>query len=263
VTPRLAVELIRRGFRRHATYRAATLAGVVTNTMFGFLRGAVLVAAIDAAAQPIAGYDRARALTYVWLGQALIAPIAIFRWTEIADRIRTGELAGDLSRPADFQGWWLCDDLGRGAYQCVARGVTQLTIGALVGQLAAPASLARLPAFVLSVGLAVVVSFGLRFLVNVWVFWTLDARGPTALYSVLAVALSGFIVPIDFYPDWLVAVQRVLPFASLVQGPIDVWIGTRDAIEVLALQLLWAIALLALGRVVVGSATRRLVVQGG
>lgn len=263
MTPRLAVELIRRGFRRHATYRAGTVAGLVTNTVFGLLRGAVLVAAIEAAAAPIAGFDRARALSYVWLGQALIAPVALFRWTDIADRIRTGELATDLARPADFQAWWLCDDLGRGLYQVATRTVAQLAVGALLGQLLAPQPWPRVLAFALGVVLAVVVSFGVRFLANLWVFWTLDARGPIAVYQVLCIGLSGFVVPIDFYPDWLATLQRLLPFASLVQAPIDLYLGNRAPLGVLALQALWAVTLLAAGRAVLVAATRRLEVQGG
>src|SRR6266508_505551 len=36
-------EVARRGFRRHATYRAATAAGVFTNTVFGFIQAFVLI----------------------------------------------------------------------------------------------------------------------------------------------------------------------------------------------------------------------------
>ena len=41
---RLYWEVSRRGYRRFATYRAATLAGIFTNTAFGFMRAYVLVA---------------------------------------------------------------------------------------------------------------------------------------------------------------------------------------------------------------------------
>lgn len=260
---RLAIELVRRGFRRHATYRAATVAGIVTNTVFGIVRGSILIAALRAAGTPIGGYDEARTLAYVWLGQALIGPIAIFRWTEIADRIRTGELASDLARPADFQAWWLCDDLGRGLYQIVARGAAMFVIGLLLTDMVLPDAPWRWAALALSVLLAVVISFGARFLANLWVFWTLDARGPLALYTLFGVALSGFVVPLDFFPPWLAALQRALPFAGMVQAPIDVYLGTRSAWSVLLLQGLWGVALLLAGRAVLTVAVRRLVVQGG
>jgi ABC-2 type transport system permease protein len=69
------------GWRRWSSYRAATFAGLFTNTAFGFLRAAVLLAALKVAG-PIGGYDLADALTYVWLGQGLIMAIGIWRWSE-------------------------------------------------------------------------------------------------------------------------------------------------------------------------------------
>ncbi len=50
---RLYWEVFRHGYRRWATYRAATAAGVFTNSVFGFLRAYVLVAVFAASATMI------------------------------------------------------------------------------------------------------------------------------------------------------------------------------------------------------------------
>jgi ABC-2 type transport system permease protein len=55
------------GSRRYATYRQATVAAIFTNTVFGFLRCSVLLAVIPAA-DTVAGYDRHRMATFVWVG---------------------------------------------------------------------------------------------------------------------------------------------------------------------------------------------------
>ena len=55
-------------FRRYSTYRLAIFAGVVTQSVFGFIRVSVLFAAIAAAGGTLAGYDQRTASTYVWLG---------------------------------------------------------------------------------------------------------------------------------------------------------------------------------------------------
>lgn len=65
------------GFRRYATYRQATVAAVVTNSVFGFLRLAVMLAVIDAGARAVAGYDAARLATFVWAGQGLIGVVLL------------------------------------------------------------------------------------------------------------------------------------------------------------------------------------------
>ena len=63
----------RAGFRRYATYRQAMVAAVFTNTVFGFLRGAVMLAVVGAGAA--AGYDQPRLMTFVWAGQGLIGVV--------------------------------------------------------------------------------------------------------------------------------------------------------------------------------------------
>lgn len=59
---------------RYATYRRATLAGLTTNIVFGLLRVAVLLA-VPAERGTVAGYDRATAVTYAWLGQGLLTVV--------------------------------------------------------------------------------------------------------------------------------------------------------------------------------------------
>lgn len=51
----------------------AILAGVITQSVFGFLRVGTLFSAIAAARGTLAGDDQQQVSTYVWLGQALLA----------------------------------------------------------------------------------------------------------------------------------------------------------------------------------------------
>jgi ABC-2 type transport system permease protein len=259
---RAYVELARAGWRRYATYRAATLAGLFTNTVFGFLRAAVLIAALRTAGT-IAGWDRSDALTYTWMTQGLIMFVAIWQWNDIALRVQTGDVATDLQRPVDFQAQWLATDYGRALYQLLARGLPPFLVGALVYELRLPTHASTWLAFACSLVLAVTVSYGIRFIVNVSAFWLLDWRGANGLSTVLATALSGMLVPIAFFPSWAERVLVVLPWAAFVQAPIDVFLERPDANFWLVRQTFWALVLLALGRVMFDAATRRLVVQGG
>ena len=85
------------GFRRHATYRQAMFAAMFTNTVFGFIRAAVMLAVAGAGA--VVGYDEARLMTFVWVGQGLIGVVLLWAPTELADRIRSGDVIADLLRP--------------------------------------------------------------------------------------------------------------------------------------------------------------------
>jgi ABC-2 type transport system permease protein len=261
---RLDWEIARRGYRRYAAYPAATFAGAFTNTVFGFMKGYVLLAVFADRAR-VGGYDTADTLTYVWLAQALIMTVYAFAWFDVALRIRSGDIAGDLTRPLDPLRYWLAFDLGRSLYHFVFRGIPPFIVGALAFDLRFPEPGLWI-AFLASVTLGVVVSFAFRFLYNVASFWLIDYRGAGLLAMIVALLFSGFIVPISFFPDWLAAVAHALPFAAIVQTPIDVFLGKHtglDLIGTLALQAGWAVALLGLARVVLAAGTRRLVIQGG
>lgn len=256
------------GFRRYATYRQATIAGAFTNTVFGFLRCYVLLAVADGAGggRP-AGYDRQQLATFVWLGQGLLTVVAMWGWTDLADRIRTGDVVAELLRPVNPVISYLAPDVGRAGHALLTRFVLPVVTGAIFFDLYVPHRWGTVPLFALSVVLAVVCSFGCRFLVNAVAYWLHDARGPVVLWTLASGVLAGLYFPLRFLPDWAaVTLWVATPLPGLLQTPIDVLLE-RDppALQagLVALQALWAAGLLLLCRLVQRRAERRLVAQGG
>jgi ABC-2 type transport system permease protein len=261
---RLDWEIAKRGWRRYAAYPWATAAGIFTNTVFGFIQAYILLAVFRHRAS-VGNYDARDAVTYVWLAQALLMTVYAFGWQELALRIRDGSIATDLARPLDPQRYWLAFDLGRAPYHFLFRGVLPFVIGAFVFRLHYPTP-AHLAAFVVSLALAVIVSFGFRFLYNSAAFWLIDVRGVITVALTVSLFFSGLVLPLAFFPSWLRTVAHALPFASIVQTPIDVWLGKYGGAAVagiLALQVFWALVLIGLGRVALRAGSRKLVVQGG
>jgi ABC-2 type transport system permease protein len=253
-------------FRRYSTYRLAILAGITTQSVFGLIRVSVLFAAISSAGGTLAGYDRQLASTYVWLGQALLAPVALLGWIEIAERVSSGEIAVDFARPLDLQLAWWARGLGRASFQLLSRGLPPLVVGAVTVGLAWPESWSAYPLGLMSLFLAVSISFTLRFLVNLIAFWTLDVRGFIGLYLVVGSFFCGLFIPVHLFPKWLQVVAYATPFPSMLQTPIDVlsgWVLGWAAAALVASQLAWLVGLVGLARVVQWRAARRLVVQGG
>ncbi|MFE7209039.1 ABC transporter permease [Streptomyces sp. NPDC001698] len=253
------------GFRRYATYRAATAAGVFTNTAFGLILVYTYLALWDVRPH-LGGYDQAQAVTYVWLGQAFLAALAIGGGgveDELMERIRTGDIAVDLYRPADLQLWWLSADAGRAMFQLLGRGVLPFVFGALLFPVALPSDPLTWAAFLGAVPLALLVGFGIRFLVALSAFWLLDGTGVVQMAWLAGYFCSGMLLPLNVFPGALGEVVRVLPWSSLLQAPADILLGHADPLGTYVFQGAWAVALLAAGRLVQSAATRRVVVQGG
>jgi ABC-2 type transport system permease protein len=258
--------LVRAGFRRHSTYRLALLAGMTTNSVFGVIRASILLAALASAGAPIGGYDAPTAVAFVWWGQALLGTVNLWGFTDVKDRVRSGDIAVDFVRPIDPQLSYLAVDLGRAGINLLARGLPAVLIGALLFDMAWPPSMVSWVAGAGSVVLAVVVAFAGGYVVNLLAFWLVEVRGITLLYMIVGGLLSGLYLPVPWFPDWLRTVATWSPFPSMLQQPIDILAGRVVGAGIassLAVQVCWAAALLGLGQVVLRAGRRRLEVQGG
>lgn len=262
---RLLVEVARRSFRRWSTYRLATVAGVVTNTAFGYLRADILVAVFVASSGDPGGWTSAELVTFAFVTQALLAGTGAFGEPELAERVRTGDVVVDLYRPVDVQAWWFASWCGRAAFTLMARGIPPVVLGAIVFDLVLPTTVGHWLVVLASIALAVVVGFGIRFCSNLTAFWLLDNRGLDQLITLVLTFFGGLLVPLVLFPSWLETLARALPFSAMVQIPAELAMGVHDgpAWSALAVQGAWAVALIGLGRVMLASATRKVVVQGG
>ena len=257
-----------RAFRRYSTYTAATLAGIFTNSVFGVIISFTYIAVWEQSPRA-GGYDVSDALTYAWLGQALIMTVGIWGTgvtDEVAERIRTGDIAIDLYRPVSFLGWWLASDLGRALYHLLTRGLAPTVIGFWLFDLRGPAGPVAVLAFLASVLAGVVVCFAIRMLVALSAFWLLDDGGLRAFMVLAGAFFSGLTVPLVLFPGALRDVVMALPWATFIQVPADIWLGQRSGTGILtglAFQAAWAAALLLACVAVRHRAGRKLVVQGG
>lgn len=272
--------LVAIGFRRYATYRQAAFASLATNTMFGFLRSYVLIAvaaggAVTSAGTAsaagangtVAGYSIAQLLTFVWLGQGLIGVVQFWGWSDLADRIRSGDVVMDLLRPQRTVTTYLAQDLGRAGLAMLTRFAPPIAVATLVFDIAVPQHAVTYAAGAVSILLAVVVCFCCRYLVNCCAYWLLDNRGPTMIWLFCSGLLGGLFFPLHFLPEPLMwALWLGTPFPSILQAPLDIlteYAGAPRPALILALQLFWAAVLLAACDLVQRRAERKLVIQGG
>ncbi len=256
------VRLVRAGYLRHSTYRAAALAGLATNTVFGLLRVSVLLAVV-AAGGTAAGYDAASVSTFVWLGQGLLAVVLLWGDPELSQRVRNGDVAIDLARPVNLQFTQLAGDLGRAGHALLWRFLPPVVFGALLLPFRWPTSPGTLVLFAVAVVLAVALSSTLRFIVELTSFWLLDARGVRSLYGAVSGVLAGLTVPLAFFPDTVRAVIYATPFPGLLQTPIDVFSERGPTWALLGHQVLWLAGATVVAQIALARATRKLVVQGG
>lgn len=255
--------LTRLGFRQQFAYPAATLWGLLTNTFFGALRVAVLLALFRAGTSAPGGYSPGRAITYVALTQVLLSAYALFGWTDLMRTIHRGEIASDLLRPLGLLGFWASQDAGRAAAQLLLRGLPMLLIFSYIWGIRWPPQ----PLLcVLSMLLAWGTGFLFRFLVNCAAFWSPDAVGFGRFAWAVMGLLCGFLMPLALFPDWFQRAAALTPFPAMLNTPIELWLGVRTgagAWAQLGIQLLWLGVLFVLAQLTLARGLRRLEVAGG
>jgi ABC-2 type transport system permease protein len=265
-TARVYWRLLAAGFRRRSAYRLAALGGLVANLTFGLLKVAILFATVRAAGGQLHGYTTASMSTYVWLSQGMLGAINMDGRTDLAQRVKDGQVAVDFLRPVDLQAATLADESGAALFSLLPRGLPSVLLGAVTVGLQLPTS----PVFYLlgavSLVLGVVVSAATVYLIAVAGFWLIETRGLQILYMLASGFLGGLYVPIALFPKWLLIVATATPFPSAMMYPVDVLTGlggARTAAVLVLAQLAWLAGLAAVGQLLTRAGRRRLEVQGG
>lgn len=115
----------------------------------------------------------------------------------------------------------------------------------------------------LSILFAVVVSFLFRFMLNLAGFWIFDHRGLNYVAMASLNLLSGFLIPLAFFPGPLRALADALPFRAIIMIPNEIYLGQISMFQGLGLQMGW-IAIMVLGaRWIMSRGEKKVVIQGG
>ncbi|MEL4356705.1 MULTISPECIES: ABC transporter permease [unclassified Luteococcus] len=260
-------ELVKAGFRRHSRYRAAVAASVFTNTIFGLVRASMLLTAIHTAGRDVGGYSALQAATYVWLGQGLLGPLDVWGSSvTIGERVRSGDIAVDFTRPVSVLGAALATNYGRAAFELVPRCLPPLMVGALITGLYLPSGILPYLLGALSLILATPLCYCFYFAVSLSALWTVENRGFLVVAMVVQQVLCGFVVPVSWFPGWLQSLANASPFPAMFQTPVDMFTGrlaNAQAVAVLGLQAVWLAVLVALCQLLLRAGRRKVVVQGG
>jgi ABC-2 type transport system permease protein len=180
--------------------------------------------------------------------------------------VYSGEIATDLLKPLGLFGFWLAREAGGSIVSLLVRGLTIMGAYALFFPIVVPSSFARWAAFLLSLAFGWLISFSWRFLFNLSAFWTPDARGIGRMAFTLSWFLSGFIMPLRFFPEGFRRLCDLTPFPSMVNTVVEVYLGVLQGPELaraLLTQAIWVGVLVALCNVTLRAGVRRLVIQGG
>lgn len=259
-------------FRMMLQYRAAAIAGLWTQIFFGLVMIMVYEAFYRSSDKP-QPMSLAQIVSYVWLGQALLALLPWNADQEVKAMVRSGAVAYELCRPIDLYNLWFVRAMAWRTAPTILRAAPMAFLAMFVlpmiglgeWRLRPPAFFGGV-AFAAAMVCALLLSCALSTLINIALLWTVSADGVVVMLTALVSLLSGMVIPLPLFPDWAQPVLRALPFAGIVDLPYRVYLGNiapGGLPAVMLRQLLWTAALVLFGRWLLGRGMRRAVIQGG
>lgn len=256
-------------FAHTIQYRAAAVAGVVTQYAWGFMELLMFSAfyRVNPDAFPMTFQQT---VSYIWIQQAFLALFMTWFYEyEIFAAITSGSIAYEMVRPLDLYGRWFSQSAGTRLAKCALRCLPILLVALLIPgplRMTLPPDITQMLLFLLSALLALLVVVAFSMLIYISAFFTLSSVGVRRIAAAAVDFLAGAVVPLPFFPPAVRAVAELTPFAAMQNMPLRIYSGNiagTDALLGIGLQLFWLCVLVVLGRLWMRRALKKVIVQGG
>lgn len=214
------------------------------------------------------GYDRDKILTYVFGILLLRAIVLSARTVDVAGEISRGDLTNFLLKPISYFKYWFTRDISSKVLN-LSFAIVEAAI--LYIFLKPPfffqTDSVALLGFFVSASLAVVLFFGLLFLVNLVTFWMPENGWAAQFLFVVIITdfLSGGVFPLDILPTVVQKVIYLLPFPYLLFFPLQVYLGKITGPQMLGgilISFFWVMVFLLGINIVWNKGLRRYAAEG-
>lgn len=256
-------------FKAGLQYRMAALAGIFTQFFFGFVYIFVYVAFYESDSSNIP-MKLPELISYIWLCQAFFAMINLwYKDSEIINLIKSGDIAYELTRPQDLYFMWYSKILGDRLSKVTARFLPIILVASLLPSpynLVLSITLPRLILFIISFILSSFLMTAITTLYHVICMFTLDEKGIVGIFIVIADILSGLVIPVPFFSEFIQNITNILPFRYVGDFPFRLYVGNismQDGYIGIIIQIIWIITLVIIGKILMNKALKKAVIQGG
>ncbi|MGE7217405.1 ABC transporter permease [Priestia koreensis] len=214
----------------------------------------------------VAGITLEEMLTYVTVAMVLRTFYRSSIAGEISQKIQTGEIVQDFQRPWDFQIAMFSRSLGIMLAGVLSIVVPIAIMTVLIFPIQFPHTVNAWAGFLVSLLFGLGISFCLQFFIGLMAFVFVEVWGFEIVLGLTISFLSGQMLPLKLFPDFLREWVNYLPFRGLYDIPVSIFTNQIQGIEVwgyIGFQAIWVIILGVIIRLLINYFERLLVVAGG
>ena len=257
-------------FKVGLQYRAAALAGIITQLFFGIVYISVYFACYESNTNSSLPMPLYQLISYLWLNQIFFCLIYLwYKDRDILSLIKTGNISYELCRPQNLYNMWFSKMLGERLSTTLLRFPLVMVIALILPKpynLVINTDIKIVFLFLITFVLGIILMISLVLFYHILCLITLDEKGIINMLMVLADILSGLTIPIPFFPLFLQKISNILPFRYISDLPFRVFVGNigiKEGLIGIVFQIIWIIILVLLGKIIMKKALRKAVIQGG
>ena len=251
-------------------YRAAAIAGVLTQLFFGIVYVMIYLAFYRSGSNGNLPMNWQELVSYLWLNQIFFALVYIWQKDrELLNMIKDGNISYELCRPINFYKKWYATMYGSKLAATGLRFLPVLLVAFILPEpygMCLPVSLGAFIVFIISLFISSLLVTSIILLIHIITIFTIDERGIMSILMVSGEIFSGGVIPISFFPTFLQKIAYILPFRYVTDIPFRIYSGNIsliNAIPNLIGGIIWLVVIIFLGSVLANKATKKAVIQGG
>ena len=275
-TLRAGLSLFRIRAAEGLQYRMAALSGAAVSAFWALIEVVILTVFYGYGhntGDSINGMTLKQGVSYIWLGQFFVMLQIPAIDNDLIRKIINGDIGIELCRPLDFYWHWFARSAAGKVNSFILRGGLVIVCGivfSLLGfgniGLSGPYSAMNFILFLVSLTGAFFFStaYGMFITsIRMGVSW---GDGPINMITVSGMILAGGYLPLQLWPDFMQNFLRFQPFASYLDTPARLYVGsinTGDGLVSMLFQIIWITVFIVSGRIIMKMKLRAVVVQGG
>ena len=257
-------------------YRFAAFSGATVSTFWALIEVVILIVFFEhgnSVEGSVNGLSLTQGVSYIWLGQLLVMLQIPCIDGDLMGKITSGDIGIELCRPLDLYWHWYARSAAGKVNAFILRGGMVIICGTVISLLGfskiglgPPYSSLNFMLFIISVFSTFLFSTAYGMFVTsirIGISW---GDGPINLIAVTGMVLSGSYFPLQLWPDFMQKFLKFQPFASYLDTPARLYVGSvtfRDGLISLLLQFVWIVVFIFFGKMIMRHKLKSVVVQGG
>lgn len=181
-------------------------------------------------------------------------------------RVQSGDIARELLYPVSFPLVIFARGLGKAFFRMMFNGLITLAVITPLCGISWEIDPIRLGLLFLFLAPAFVISTLISFQVDMLAFWVYETTALHYIKQAVVGFFSGHLIPLWFYPAWIMGVLDILPFKNIVYVPIAFFLGELPAGAApfhFAVSLLWCCFFTLTSALLWRAGVKKVVINGG